>query len=115
MMSVLPSKEGVARYVDSDVRAFSVEIIAIGGNESVAGVVKQIEEAFVERQPGTEHGPQDDVLIETLHGAIGHRSLNFLFLVVQKTADLIGFDVANTANVLAETQTVALNFHITNF
>ena len=94
------------------VGAFPVEIVAIGRHKGVACVVEEIEEALVQRQPGTEYGTENDILSHTLHLTVSDGSLYDLRLIFKEAAHLISLNVAYAAYVLTEAQTVVLDFHI---
>ena len=71
-------------------------------------MVEDIEEAVMERQSGTENCSHHHIVCRHTYLRIGKRSMHRLHLIVEGLAHLIRHHLADTADIVAEHETVLL-------
>ena len=99
---------GKILYVDANLGMSLVLIFAECRNEGIAGVVEDVEEALVERQTCTEYGAEHQLVGRHIHLGNAKWSLYVALLIVERLAQLVGDEFADTHDVVAEQQTVLL-------
>lgn len=87
-----------------------VLVFAVRAYEGVAGVVKHVQEAVVERQSGTENRSQYYLVGRHIDLSRAQRRLNVALLIVERLAYLVGHHLAHARNIITEKQAVKLIF-----
>ena len=95
--------------------AFSIRIIAICRKESIASLVKDIEETLMERQASTKDSTYDNIVDRKIHLCCCQRCNNIRLLIFQGFAYLICHQVTYASDIVTKTHTVFLDINITQF
>jgi len=81
-------------------------------HESVLCAVEIAEEAFVERQPGTQNGGYHQLVGGFLANARAERGLDFNIGIIQAFRDFVSHYLSDAPQVGSEAQRVVLDIHV---
>ena len=94
--------------MNTDLGMLSIDIHAEGRYETIVGLVEHVEESLVERQTGTKHGSQYDVILGQGNVDGTKRCRNGLRLVFQSLRQFVGHHFTDTHDIVTEHQAIPL-------
>ena len=87
----------------------------VSTQESVLGLVEHIEETLVQGKPCTENCPQDNLVGDSLYLGSSEGRLHGRGRIMERLADLVCHQFAQTLDITTEMKTVLLDIDIAYF